>query len=131
MLKIGKIILNLFIFTILDQRFSAALGPIFENNAYFSIYFSSLPHWYIFTSCDPVWNLLSHLSVHKVKSIRETFIAKLVQVMEDNLVKEEPEPKQFFEEPAASANTIIDLPKIPEEENGIDDSGISDSKLML
>lgn len=42
--------------------------------------------------------------------------------MEDNLVKEEPEPQQFFEEPAAS-----DLPKIPEEENGIDDSGISDS----
>ena len=51
--------------------------------------------------------------------------------MEDNLVKEEPEPQQFFEEPAASASTSIDLPKIPEEENGIDDSGISDSKLML
>ena len=41
MLKIRKIILNWFNFTILDKRFSAALGPIFENNAYFSIYFAS------------------------------------------------------------------------------------------
>lgn len=51
--------------------------------------------------------------------------------MEDNLVKEEtiPEPQQIFEEQTISAG--IDLPKIPEEENGVDDSGISDSKLML
>ena len=49
--------------------------------------------------------------------------------MEDNLVKEETtsEPQQINAEQVISAG--IDLPKIPEEENGIDDSGISDSKL--
>lgn len=82
-----------------------------------------------YTSTKHVNSRLSNpaYSVHKVKSIRETFIAKLVQVMEENLVKEEtnPEPQQIFEEQTISAG--IDLPKIPEEENGIDDSGISDS----
>jgi len=82
-----------------------------------------------YTSTKHVNSRLSNpaYSVHKVKSIRETFIAKLVQVMEDNLVKEETtsEPQQINAEQVISAG--IDLPKIPEEENGIDDSGISDS----
>ena len=48
--------------------------------------------------------------------------------MEDNLVKNEEEiPQAAFEE---VQNGGIDLPKIPEEE-GIDDSGISDSKLKF
>ena len=51
--------------------------------------------------------------------------------MEENLVKNEmiPEPQRIFEEKTISAG--IDLSKISEEENGVDDSGISDSKLML
>ena len=49
----------------------------------------------------------------------------IIEVMEDNLVKNEEEIAPIaFEE---IQNGGIDLPKIPEEE-GIDDSGISDSK---
>ncbi|CAG5081692.1 Oidioi.mRNA.OKI2018_I69.PAR.g9941.t1.cds [Oikopleura dioica] len=74
-----------------------------------------------YTSTKHVNSRLSNptYSVHKVKSIRETFIAKLIEVMEDNLERNEEEPPAFKE-------GGIDLPKIPEEE-GIDDSGISDS----